>query len=113
MKKFLAALALVGLLASDAYAFRTLVTHTTVSVGVGSGLALAANGQRNHVCLQNDHATQVVYCKWNATAVVNQGMRVNAAGGTICFDYTVPSGLLNCIATGATTPLLVSEGVQQ
>lgn len=114
MKKKIAAFMMASLLlAFPAYAYRTLYTHTTVSVGAASGLALAANGARNSLVLQNDHATQVVYCKFGATAVLNQGIRVNAAGGILTFDYTVPTGLLNCIATGAATPLLVTEGVQQ
>jgi len=92
---------------------RSKVTLTTVSVGAASGAALAANEDRNFLMLQNDHATQVVYCTTGATATLNNGIRVNAVGGTIIFSPIVPLGALVCIATGATTPLLITEGARQ
>lgn len=100
------------LLATPVDAFRTTLTHTAVSVLVTptSTAALAANGSRNFLKLQNDHGTQVIYCKFGAAAVVNEGIRVNAAGGEVTFDTGVPTGALNCTSTGGTSVLLVSEG---
>ena len=94
------------------WAQRTTITHTVVSVDGASEAVLAANGARNFVRLTNDHATAVVYCKWGATAVLNEGFRVNAVGGVYHLEVKVPRAALNCIATGAATPLLVEEGVQ-
>jgi hypothetical protein len=96
---------------------RTKVTNTTVTCGAGSVAALAVNENRNFLMFTNDHATQVIYLSNDGTgapaaATVNNGIRVSAAGGSIMFDVKVPLGAFNCIATGATTPLLVSEGTK-
>jgi hypothetical protein len=89
---------------------RTRVVNTTVACGVASGAALAANDTRNFLLLVNDHATQVIYVAIDAVATVNNGIRINAAGGSHQFAAKVPIGALTCIATGAATPLLISEG---
>lgn len=91
---------------------RTKVTNTTVSCGAASGAALAINENRNMLMLQNDHATQVIYVAIDAVATLNNGIRVNAAGGQVTFTVKVPVGALTCIATGASTPLLISEGTK-
>jgi hypothetical protein len=92
---------------------RTKVTLTTVSCGAASGAALAANDNRNFLMVQNDHATQVIYLQVDAVATLNAGIRVNAVGGTVIFSPVVPLGAITCIATGATTPLLITEGVNR
>lgn len=89
---------------------RTRVVNTTVSCGVASGAALAANDSRNFLLLVNDHLSQVIYVAVDAVATVNNGIRINAAGGSHQFAVKVPIGALTCIATGAATPLLISEG---
>jgi hypothetical protein len=91
---------------------RTKVTNTTVSCGAASAAALAANENRNFLLLVNDHATQVIYLGVDATAALNAGIRINAAGGSLKLDVKVPVGALTCIATGATTTLLISEGTK-
>jgi len=96
---------------TNAEAFvRMTLTHTVASVGVSSAQALAANTSRRYLKLINDHATQVIYCKFGVTAVVNEGIRINAAGGVVTFEDLMPMTALNCIATGASTPLLISQG---
>lgn len=78
-----------------------------VSVGAASAEVAAANADRAEITVQNDHATQVVYLKLGATAVANQGIRLNAAGGS--WTSQAYTGAVNAIATGAATPVLVTE----
>lgn len=97
-------------------------TSSVVSVG-GTTTALVGNNPgRNCLILQCDHATQVAYVTLATTtsspsggskpvaptAVLNSGIRLNAAGvGPIfLWGYTGPAA---AIATGASTPVLVTE----
>lgn len=57
------------------------MTHTAPSITTASGEALAANTSRNYVLLVNDSDT-VVYIKIGVAAVVNEGIRLNANGGS-------------------------------
>ncbi len=56
------------------------MTHTVAAVTAASGVALTANASRNYILLVNDSDT-VMYIKVGATAVANQGIRLNANGG--------------------------------
>jgi hypothetical protein len=82
---------------------------TAVSVGgastqVSSGVKSSAGGRY----FANDHATQVVYLTLGpGPAVLNSGIRLNAAGGSIIIENY--SGPVFAIATGAATPVLVAE----
>ena len=91
---------------------RTKVTTTTVVCGAASAPVLAANDNRNFLLFINDHATQVIYLQVDAVATLNAGIRVNAVGGSHQFNSKVPIGAFTCIATGATTNLLVVEGTK-
>ena len=57
------------------------MTHTTAAVTTASGAALAANPSRNYALFVNDSDT-VMYLMIGATAVANQGIRLNADGGS-------------------------------
>ena len=59
----------------------TTPTHTAVNVITSSGAVLAANANRKYALLVNDSDT-TIYIKLNAAAVVNQGIRLNANGGS-------------------------------
>ena len=87
----------------------TAVTpKAAASVGVTSLEILAANPARVEATICNDHATNVVYLALGAVAVVNQGVRLNAAGGT----YTTPpgyTGTIEAVATGASTVVTFAE----
>jgi len=92
----------------------TTPTHTAVNVTVASGAVLAANANRLYALLVNDSDT-VIYIKLGAAAVVNQGIRINAAGG----NYEISSAFGN-LYTGAiygihggagNKALLMTEGV--
>lgn len=112
MKRILL-LGLVSLLVmvTPASAIRTTITHTTASITDATGVALAANINRNYLELQNDHATIVIYCKFGAAAAANQGIRIVPVGGRVVYDYKVPTAVVNCIGNAAgPSVLLVAEG---
>lgn len=56
-------------------------TNTGVNVGVASTLVLAANASRKYASFVNDSDT-VIYLAVGAAAVVGQGIRINANGGS-------------------------------
>ena len=92
----------------------TTPTHTAVVVTTASGIALAANANRLYALLINDSDT-VIYINLGATAVANQGIRLNADGGSYEMSKrlgSLYSGVINAIhgGTGDKT-LLVTEGV--
>jgi hypothetical protein len=85
---------------------------TEVSVGVASGVALAANVNRKYARFQNDSAN-TIYLKIGAAAVLNQGIRLNANGGS--YEMSAAIGNLDlrvvyCITSVAAQNLLVGEG---
>lgn len=80
---------------------------SAVSVGTTSATVVAANADRIEVTICNDHATQILYLALGATAVVNQGIRLNAAGGS--YTTNAYTGIITGVATGATTPAIVVE----
>src|SRR5512133_3637925 len=88
-------------------------TSTVVAVGVATAEALAANANRKYVLLVNDSDT-TVYLGLGVAAVVGQGIRLSANGGSLELDagsgwYV---GAINAIhgGTGAKN-LLITEGV--
>jgi len=96
------------------------VTHSTATVGVTSASALAAVATgakaRVHIYLENDSDT-TIYCKFGATAVLNEGIRLAAAGtagNRIVYTPVtgVPQVVLNCIASAGSKILLIATGVQ-
>lgn len=56
-------------------------THTAVNVTTTTGEVLAANSARKYAMLINDSDT-TLYLKIGAAAVANQGIRLNANGGS-------------------------------
>jgi hypothetical protein len=84
---------------------------SAVSVGVATTSVAVRDDGRSLLVFTNDHATNVVYLSLgSAAAVLNSGLRVNAAGGTVAIagsgstnGYTGP---VQAISTGASTPLL-------
>lgn len=99
---------------SDASGAYTTPTHTAVTVTTTSGQALAANANRIYALFQNDSDT-AIYLKIAATAVANQGIRLNANGGS--YEMSLKAGNLNTGAVNAihggtgNKTLLVTEGV--
>ena len=100
-------------LPTSVQAQRSTFTHTTFAVAVTSSEVLAANSaNRNFLYIQNDSDT-VIYCKFGAAAVLNQGFQLAISGGSLRFDTRFPTQALNCIHGGlGTKVLLILEGIQ-
>lgn len=80
---------------------------SAVSVGTSSATVVAANPNRVEVTICNDHATQILYLALGPTAVVNTGIRVNAAGGS--YTTTSYAGIITAVASGAATTATFTE----
>ena len=91
----------------------TTPTHTAPSIGTTSTIALASNAGRLYALLIND-SDETIYLKLGAAAVANEGIRLNANGGSYEMSKKLGNlytGAINAIcATGGKT-LLVLEGV--
>ncbi len=90
----------------------TTPTPGTITVGVASGVALAANTSRTYALLVNDSDTDI-YLKLGGTAVVNAGIRLNALGGSYEMSKQLGNlytGVVNAICASASKTLLVTEG---
>ena len=92
----------------------TTPTHTAVTVTTASGAALAANAVRLYALLIND-SDETIYLKLGATAVANEGIRLNANGGNYEMSKKLGNlytGVINAIHGGTgSKKLLVLEGV--
>jgi hypothetical protein len=91
----------------------TTPTHTAPTAGVATGELLAANANRLYALLVNDSDT-IVYIKLGAAAVVNQGIRLNANGGSYEMSKKLGNlytGAINGISGIAGKVVLVTEGV--
>jgi hypothetical protein len=87
-------------------------SHTAVAVAVTTTAAKAANTNRIGLLLVNDSDT-TIYIKIGADAVLNQGIRLNANGGSFEMNAALgnlASGAVNAIHGGSSTKaLLVTE----
>ncbi|MFA4854188.1 MAG: hypothetical protein WC616_02425 [Candidatus Omnitrophota bacterium] len=91
----------------------TTPTHTAVTVGVATGAALALNANRLYALLVNDSDT-AIYIKLGVAAALNQGIRINANGGSYEISKELGNlytGAINAISSLANKTLLVTEGV--
>lgn len=90
------------------------MTHAAVSAGAASGAALAANPNRHYALFVNDSDT-VLYLGLGVDAAANEGIRLNANGGSYEMSGKVGKlyqGAVNVISGGAAgKTLLVTEGV--
>jgi len=73
-------------------------THTTATVTTATGVALAASGARRYALFINDSDT-TVYLMIAASAVANQGIRLNPNGGS--YEMSGELGNLNAAAVNA------------
>jgi hypothetical protein len=86
---------------------------TTGTAGAASAVVATQNIGRREITIVNDHATQVIYLQLATaagvapTAVVGQGIRLNAAGGS--WTSNEWDGAIACIATGAATVYTIVE----
>lgn len=91
----------------------TAPTHTAPTIGNTTTTALAANASRVYALLVND-SDEVIYIKLGAAAVLNQGIRLNASGGSYEMSRQVGNlytGAINAICASGSKKLLVTEGV--
>lgn len=82
------------------------------TVGVASASCIATSTVVNHVMIQNTSLTASIACKWTGgTAVLNSSGSVQLSPGQSALwgptTSGVPSGAMDCIASGASTPLYV------
>ena len=87
------------------------VRHTTASCANTSTEALAAGEARLGALIVND-STQTVWLRIGETAVANEGIRLNANGGsyTMAEVYeNLDSEAVNCIVASGTGTVLVVE----
>ncbi len=92
-----------------------ILTHTSAAVTSTSSITLASNSNRSWLMLFNDHATVAIYCKFDAAAVVGEGLRINAVGGTLVLSArngSLDTRELRCITSepGVSETLEVTEG---
>jgi hypothetical protein len=89
------------------------IRSTTGTAGATSAAVVGANPGRREITIVNDHATQVIYLQLATkrdvapTAVVGQGIRLNAAGGS--WTSNEWDGAIASIATGASTVYTIVE----
>lgn len=106
MRVLLAAVALIALGASANAQSRNFPGCT---VGAVSAQCLAAGGSKTFLQVQNAHATNTIACAWGAAAVIGASRSFQLAAGQAASwgpqTGGVPSDQLNCIASGAGTPL--------
>jgi hypothetical protein len=91
----------------------TTVTHSVATAGVATSAMLAANANRKYALIVNDSDT-VIYIKIGAAAVLNQGIRINANGGSYEMSNAIGNlntGAINGIASAAAKNVIVTEGV--
>ncbi len=87
-------------------------THTEGSATSTTSVALAANESRMYAMFQND-GDITVYLRLGEAAIVNEGIRINANGGSYEISDRLGNlyqGAVNCIAASGTTVVLVLEG---
>ena len=67
-------------------------THSAVNVAATSTAVAAVNEKRRYLLLVNDSDT-VIYLKFGVAAVANQGIRINANGGS--YEMSMQAGNLH------------------
>lgn len=88
-------------------------SHTAPTMGAASALVVAANADREYLLIVND-SDVTIYIKLGEAAVANQGIRLNANGGSYEMSRKLGnlySGAVYGIASSGTGKvLLVTEG---
>ena len=68
----------------------TTSTNSAVTVGSSTTAVLTANAGRLGIILVND-SNEVIYLAFGDSAVANQGVRLNASGGSLVLDNSLMS----------------------
>lgn len=87
---------------------------STANALAASDVVVALNGKRQRIYIENLSTELDVYLNWGAAAVVGQGRRLQAGGGSI--EIEVQPGVndwakdaIHAIATGASAALAIEE----
>ena len=88
------------------------IAHTHPTIGATTTAALAANSMRIYALFEND-SDELIYIKVGVSAVMNQGIRINANGGS--YEMSPQLGnlstlVVNAICSSGDKVLLVVEG---
>tara|TARA_R100000750_G_C2288566_1_gene73992 strand:- start:151 stop:441 length:291 start_codon:yes stop_codon:yes gene_type:complete len=87
-------------------------TNGAVTAGVASVEVLAANNQRVGYAIVNDSDT-AVYLAFGATAVLNEGVRLNSNGGaTVSDTNSIFTGAINVISSAGSKEVTFVEFTQ-
>lgn len=86
-------------------------TTTKVTVGSSSTPVLSANPDRKYLALVND-SDEVIYVDLSSTAVANEGIRLNASGGSFVMEIgnSMYIGAIAAICASGSKNLTVTEG---
>jgi len=89
---------------------------STANATAASGVVVAHNGKRRSLYIENLSLVYDVYLNWGAAAVVGQGRRLAACGGSLELVVDDPRGMdawmkdaVYAIATGASAALSIEE----
>lgn len=87
------------------------IVHTAVTVGATTVELAAANANRTYLLLVND-SDAAIYVKFGVAAVLNEGIRINANGGSL--EVSPRNGNLdiravNGIASAASKEMLIAQ----
>jgi len=84
-------------------------TTTAVTIGATTTAVLATKPERKSATLVND-SDEVIYLALGGTAVMNQGIRLNAAGGSYEVNATnLYTGAISAICASGTKVLCVTQ----
>lgn len=87
--------------------------HTVVEVTAESTLVLSDNPHRRYVCIVND-SNETIYLTLNSEAVLHEGVRLNANGGSYEISQQIGNVYFGSIyaihAEEGNKRLLVTEG---
>tara|TARA_R100000808_G_scaffold8880_1_gene24800 strand:+ start:12675 stop:13076 length:402 start_codon:yes stop_codon:yes gene_type:complete len=87
------------------------VTNFNVSVGTTSTAVRGSSTDRVMVALVND-SDAVIYIALGEAATINNGIRLNANGGSIVIVNPTWTGTINAIATIASSTLVGVDGAK-
>lgn len=84
-------------------------SNSKASVSNTSSVIISANSQRKYAAIVNDSDT-VIYISFGSTAVINQGIRLNASGGA--YEITsnnLYTGDISAICSGSNKNITIIE----
>lgn len=84
-------------------------TGTAVTVGNTSTSVLSADSDRKYLALVND-SDEAIYVELGGTAVMNEGIRLNAGGGSLVMEIgsAMYTGAVTAICTTGSKVLTVT-----